>query len=282
MTESIQPNTLYVVATPIGNLGDISQRAIEVLQGVDSIAAEDTRHSARLCQHFDISTPLHAYHDHSGEHKVVAFLDRIERGASLALISDAGTPLISDPGFRLVKLARERGIKVVPIAGACAFVAALSAAGLPSDRFTFEGFLASKSGARQRQLEALANETRTLIFYESPHRIVDSLSDMVAAFGAERELVLARELSKTFETFIPGTAASVLETVQADHNQRKGEMVVMVAGAETQVEQIDPAVEHIMRSLLAELPIKQAAKIAAQITGLKKKVLYQWGLDQKT
>jgi len=281
MTESIQPNTLYVVATPIGNLGDISQRAIAVLQGVDSIAAEDTRHSARLCQYFDIRTPLQAYHDHSDEHKVAAFLDRIEQGASLALISDAGTPLISDPGFRLVKLARQRGIQVVPIAGACAFVAALSAAGLPSDRFTFEGFLPSKSGARQRQLEALASETRTLIFYESPHRIVDSLSDMVVAFGGERELVLARELSKTFETFIPGTAASVLEAVQADRNQQKGEMVVMVAGAETQVEKIDPAVEHIMRSLLAELPIKQAAKIAAQITGLKKKVLYQWGLDQK-
>lgn len=282
MTESIQASTLYVVATPIGNLGDFSQRAIDVLRGVDRIAAEDTRHSARLCQHFDIDTQLMAYHDHSDEAKVGAFLQCLERGESLALISDAGTPLISDPGYRLVNMARSRGIKVIPIPGACAFVAALSAAGLPSDRFTFEGFLVSKSGARQRQLEALANETRTLIFYESPHRIVDSLSDMVAAFGAERELVLARELSKTFETFIPGTAASVLKVVQADHNQQKGEMVVMVAGAAQRAEVIDPAVENIMRCLLAELPIKQAAKLTADITGLRKKVLYQWGLDNKS
>ncbi|MCV6628007.1 MAG: 16S rRNA (cytidine(1402)-2'-O)-methyltransferase [Cellvibrionaceae bacterium] len=272
---------LYIVATPIGNLADISQRALEVLAQVDRIAAEDTRHSARLCQHFGIDTPLVAYHDHSDEHKTQALLDALATGQQLALISDAGTPLISDPGYRLVKLARDAGIKVVPVPGACAMAAALSVAGLPSNRFCFEGFLPAKAGARSRALAELAKETRTLIFYEAPHRIEDCLADMVATFGFERELVLARELTKTFETLLAGSAAEVLAQVRADPNQRKGEMVILVHGAEPVVDTIEPEAERIMECLLAELSLKQAASLGAEITGLRKKVLYQWALDQK-
>lgn len=273
--------TLYVVATPIGNLGDISQRAIEVLNSVDLIAAEDTRHSSRLCQHFSIGTRLKAYHDYSDQAHSEAMISQLLQGQDIALISDAGTPLISDPGYRLVKLAREAGIKVVPIPGACAMAAALSVAGLPSNRFCFEGFLPAKSGQRLNALQALLKEERTMIFYEAPHRIADSLAAMVEVFGAQRELVLARELTKTFETVLAGTAQEVLSQVEADHNQRKGEMVVLLKGFESSEEQLDSKVEHIMRCLLAQLPVKQAAHIAAEITGLRKKELYQWALDNK-
>lgn len=273
--------SLYIVATPIGNLGDISQRALDTLRTVDKIAAEDTRHSARLCQHFDITTPLMAYHDHSDEARSRSLIESLQSGQNLALISDAGTPLISDPGFRLVKLARDEGIRVVPIPGACAMAAALSVAGLPSDRFCFEGFLPSKTGTRENTLSALAGETRTMIFYEAPHRIEDSLASMVNCFGPERSLVVARELTKTFETLLSGTAAEVLARVQEDPNQRKGEMVILVEGAEPSTSELDAEAQRVMTCLLAELSVKQAAQLGAQITGLRKKVLYQWALDQQ-
>ncbi len=273
--------SLYVVATPIGNLGDITQRAIEVLSNADLIAAEDTRHSSRLCQHFSINTPLRAYHDYTDQAQTEAMLDLLNGGKNIALISDAGTPLISDPGYRLVKIARDAGIKVVPVPGACAMAAALSVAGLPSDKFCFEGFLPAKAGQRLNALQVLLDEERTMIFYEAPHRIIDSLTAMSEVFGADRELVLARELTKTFETLISGAATEVLAAVEADHNQRKGEMVILVKGCEASAKQLDANVEHMMRCLLAQLPVKQAAQIGAEITGLRKKELYQWALDNK-
>ncbi|MBU3070988.1 16S rRNA (cytidine(1402)-2'-O)-methyltransferase [Aestuariicella sp. G3-2] len=274
--------TLYVVATPIGNLGDMVPRAVEILQTVDVIAAEDTRHSARLLDHFHITTPLVAYHDHTDERQVEALISRIKGGESMGLISDAGTPLVSDPGYRLVRRARQEGIRVVPVPGACAMIAALSASGLPSDRFSFEGFLPPKSGQRINRLQPLVSEERTLIFYEAPHRIQDCLTDMATIFGADREAVLAREITKTFETIRGGSLQELGEFVASDPNQRKGEMVVMVRGKPkpAQDQGLDAEAERIMTILLKDLSVKQASQLGAEITGLKKKALYQWALDQ--
>ncbi|WP_444940960.1 16S rRNA (cytidine(1402)-2'-O)-methyltransferase [Microbulbifer sp. ZKSA004] len=273
---------LYIVATPIGNLADMVPRAIEVLQCADLVAAEDTRHSQRLFSHFNIDTPLMAYHDHSDDKRTEQILQRLEQGQTIALISDAGTPLISDPGYRLVREARERGIKVSPIPGACAFVSALSAAGLPSDKFSFEGFLPAKSGARERALQELASDTRTLVFYEAPHRVAGTLEAMAVVFGGNREAVIAREVSKAFETFQLMPLAELVEWVRADSNQQRGEIVLMVRGAERSREsELDGEAQRVMSLLLAELPPKKAAAIAAEITGVKKKVLYNWSLEQK-
>ncbi|UTF61915.1 16S rRNA (cytidine(1402)-2'-O)-methyltransferase [Gilvimarinus sp. DA14] len=277
-----QPGILYVVATPIGNLADMVPRAVTVLQTVSVIACEDTRHSARLLQHFAIETPCVAYHDHSDEKKVDALLARLQAGEAVALISDAGTPLVSDPGFRLVRRAREQGVKVVPVPGACAFVAALSAAGLPSDRFIFEGFLPAKSGARLKQLQALAGESRTLIFYEAPHRVLECLQDMITAFGAEREVVLARELSKAFETIHGAAVGELAHWVASDSNQQRGELVLLVRGAPPQAEGLDDDAVRTMEVLLAELPLKQAAALGAKLTGLRKNELYQWALARQS
>lgn len=276
-----QEACLYVVATPIGNLGDITARALEVLSSVAVIAAEDTRHSARLCKHFGLTAPLVAYHDHSDESRSNALLERIAKGDSVALISDAGTPLISDPGYRIVKLARDAGIKVVPIPGACAMAAALSIAGLPSNRFCFEGFLPAKAGTRNNALQDLVAEARTLIFYEAPHRIVESLQSMVSVFGESREVVLARELTKAFETVLSGTLSEVLAMVEADSNQRRGEMVILLKGAEAVVSEVHEEARRIMTCLLEQLSVKQASQLGAEITGIRKKVLYQWALDQQ-
>ncbi|MEE8058429.1 MAG: 16S rRNA (cytidine(1402)-2'-O)-methyltransferase [Pseudomonadales bacterium] len=271
---------LYVVATPIGNLGDMVPRAVEVLQLVDVIAAEDTRHSKRLMQHCNISTPLVAYHDHSGATTVDALVKKLTCGQSIALISDAGTPLISDPGYRIVDAALTAGIKVVPIPGASAAIAALSAAGLPSDRFIFEGFLSAKQQARINQLQTLSEETRTLIFYEAPHRLLACLRDMVEIFGGYRQAVMARELTKTFETIKRAPVAELADWVEQDSNQRKGECVLLVHGAE-KIEGADTEGQRVFDVLVAALPLKQAAALAAQITGVKKNRLYQYGLDKR-
>jgi len=266
--------TLYVVATPIGNLADLTPRAQDVLRSVAAICAEDTRRSGQLLAHFGIQQPLVALHDHNEEALAQRIVARLQAGESLALVSDAGTPLVSDPGYRLVRAAREAGIRVSPVPGACAAIAALSVAGLPSDRFTFEGFLPAKGSGRRERLQGLAAETRTLVFYESSHRITESLADMVATFGAERPAVLARELTKLFETVLDGTLASLLQQVEADDNQRKGEFVVMVQGAADD-EQAQLAAGRRMYAKLSEhLPPSTAAKLAAEITGAPRKALY--------
>ena len=280
MTQSTLLGTLFVVATPIGNLHDMVPRAIETLQTVKLIAAEDTRHSGRLLAHFAIDTPTVAYHDHSDERRLEQLLGHLQNGEDLALISDAGTPLVSDPGYRLVRAARDRGIRVVPIPGACALTAALSASGLASDRFSFEGFLPAKAGARQRALEELAQEPRTLIFYEAPHRVLECLRDMQEAFGGEREAVLARELTKAHETVRNAPLAELVDFVAADSNQQRGEIVLLVQGAPKRADAgLDAQSQRTMEVLLAELPLKQAASIGAKLTGLKKNFLYQWALD---
>lgn len=281
---SAKPGVLYVVPTPIGNLADMVPRALSVLQTADVIAAEDTRHSGKLMQHFQITTPMIAYHDFSNESRGEELLNRLEQGQTVALISDAGTPLISDPGYRLVAAARQAGIQVIPIPGACAAIAALSASGLPSDRFSFEGFPPAKSGARKELFSALAADPRTLIFYESPHRILASLTDMVEVFGPQRRIVMAREISKTFETFLSGTTSAVRAQVEVDLDQQKGEIVVLVEGYRAPEEVDGPSAEaqRVMQLLLdAQLPLKQAAGLAAEISGDKKNRLYDWALRQR-
>jgi 16S rRNA (cytidine1402-2'-O)-methyltransferase len=270
-----QAGRLWVVATPIGNLDDLSPRARRTLAEAELIAAEDTRHSAALLQHAGIATRCIALHEHNEREISAGLVERLRAGAQIALISDAGTPLISDPGFRLVRAAREAGITVSPVPGACAAIAALSAAGLPSDRFVFEGFLPVKSAARRAHLQPLRNETRTLIFYESSHRIVDALDDLVAAFGGERRAVVARELTKLFETVLDGTLADLAARVLADPNQQRGEFVVLVGGA---VEDAAAARlgegRRVFELLRKELPPGRAAKLAAEISGASRKQLY--------
>lgn len=271
--------TLYVVATPIGNLADMVPRAVEILHTVDLVAAEDTRHSGRLLAHFGIGKPLLPYHDHSDPAQVQRILAALATGKSVALISDAGTPLIADPGYRLVRAARAQGCRVTPIPGSCAAIAALSAAGLPSDRFAFEGFLPAKRSARRHRLETLARVPHTLIFYEAPHRVAETLGDLCDTFGGEREAALARELTKTFETFLTGTLAAILAAVTADTNHQRGEIVVVVGGADLHDDATATAeAERVLRLLLVELPLKQAAELAARITGGSKNLLYQKAL----
>lgn len=287
MTPSAAANSplgsLYVVATPIGNLDDISARALNILRSVALVAAEDTRHSARLMQHFGIGTPLAACHEHNERDQGGRFLARLLAGDDVALISDAGTPLISDPGYHLVRQARAAGIAVVPVPGACALIAALSAAGLPSDRFIFEGFLPAKTAGRRARLEQVKEEPRTLIFYEAPHRILECLQDMQAVFGDERPALLARELTKTFETLKGMPLAELAAWVAADSNQQRGECVVLVAGwqAPEGEEAVNAEALRVLNLLLAEMPLKRAAALAAEITGVRKNLLYQVALGQQ-
>lgn len=271
---------LYVVPTPIGNRADMVPRAIEVLQSVSLIAAEDMRHSRPLLNHFGIETPMIAYHDHSDERVVERVLAALRSGDSVALISDAGTPLISDPGYRIVDAAHSEGIAVVPIPGACAAIAALSAGGLPSDRFCFEGFLPAKMQARHTALSALAAETRTLVFYEAPHRLLATVQAMAEVFGGERIAVLARELSKLHETIRRASLAELAEWINQDSNQQRGECVLLVKGAPAREQALDAEAERILCLLMDELPLKQAAQLAAQITGLKKNLLYDAGVKR--
>ena len=273
---------LYIVATPIGNQSDFSPRAIEVLQGVDKIAAEDTRHSARLLKEFAISTHCVALHEHNERQYADKLIEEILRGKNIALISDAGTPLVSDPGYWLVNRAHQQQIKVVPVPGPCALIAALSASGLSASRFCFEGFIPVKKGQRQHFFEQRQTEPRTLIFYEAPHRIQESLTDMRTVFGPERIIVLARELTKKFETIKRTTIGQLAEWVTADENQQKGEIVLLLEGfTRTDTEMLSQEHERILRLLLAELPLKQAVKLAVEICGEKKKKMYNFALQIK-
>ncbi|HAD30779.1 MULTISPECIES: 16S rRNA (cytidine(1402)-2'-O)-methyltransferase [unclassified Methylophaga] len=269
---------LYIVATPIGNLADISARAIEVLSSVDVIAAEDTRHSKYLLQHHGIETSTISLHEHNEQQRSELLLSRIAAGESIALISDAGTPLISDPGYRLVNMAREQGIKVIPIPGACAVIAALSASGLSAERFAFEGFLPPKSTARLQALKSLANEPRTLIFYESPKRMVASLQDMLTVFGGDRKACLARELTKMFETIVTLPLAELVDVVINDANHQKGEIVLLVEGQAAVVDSDEAEEVRVLQILLDEVSLKQAAAITASILGIKKNKAYEMAL----
>ncbi|MCV9879710.1 16S rRNA (cytidine(1402)-2'-O)-methyltransferase [Brenneria izbisi] len=276
----ISASTLYIVPTPIGNLGDITQRALAVLQRVDLIAAEDTRHTGLLLQHFAINARLFALHDHNEQQKADTLLAKLQSGQSIALVSDAGTPLINDPGYHLVRRCREAGIRVVPLPGACAAIAALSAAGLPSDRFCYEGFLPAKTKARKDVLRALLEEPRTLIFYESTHRLLDSLQDMVEVMGAQRYVVLAREITKTWESIQGAPVGELLAWVKEDENRRKGEMVLIVEGHQADERELPATALHTLALLRAELPLKKAAALAAEIHGVKKNALYRYALEQ--
>jgi len=267
--------TLYIVATPIGNLGDMTQRAIEVLRQVDCIAAEDTRHSAPLLRHFEINQTLVAYHEHNEREMAKTLLARLQSGQSIALITDAGTPLISDPGFQLVRAARKAGISVVPIPGPSALTCALSVSGLPCDRFVFEGFLPAKAAARRSRLESLRVETRTVVFYESPHRVQETLSDLVDIFGKERHAVLARELTKIHEVIYSATLADLVILVDSDPNQRRGEFVLLVEGA-LEIEDVDhQEAKRVLEILLQEVSTRQAVELSAKILGVPKNILYE-------
>lgn len=277
----ISASTLYVVPTPIGNLGDITHRALEVLKGVDLIAAEDTRHTGLLLQHFAINARLFALHDHNEQQKADHLLAKLQEGQSIALVSDAGTPLINDPGYHLVRRCREAGIRVVPLPGACAAITALSAAGLASDRFCYEGFLPAKTKGRKDTLQALIEEPRTLIFYESTHRLLESLQDMVTVLGPQRYVVLARELTKTWESIHGAPVGELLAWVQEEETRRRGEMVLIVEGHKVQVDDALPAAALRTLALLQkELPLKKAAALAAEIHGVKKNALYKYALEQ--
>lgn len=274
---------LYIVATPIGNLGDMTSRAVEVLSRCDLIAAEDTRHSAHLLQHFAINRPTISFHDFSSTRQLERLLLQLRQGQNIALISDAGTPTIADPGYELVSAARRQGSAVIPIPGASALLAALSVAGLPTDQFIFLGFLPARAAARGQLLERLQQETRTLVFFESPHRITDSLQQIVTVFGAQRLLFVGRELTKKFETTFLAPAGEGLQRIVDDAQQQKGEFVLVLAGADSQQPE-DRRLQEALRVLdllLAELPLKQAVSLAAQISGAPRNELYSAALKKQ-
>ena len=273
--------TLYVVATPIGNLEDLSPRAVRILSSVALIAAEDTRHSKKLLTHFGVGTRLMALHDHNERSMAGRLIRQLEQGEDVALISDAGTPLISDPGYPLVSAAHDAGIRVLPIPGPAALTAALSVAGLPTDRFFFEGFLPARQTARRQRLHDLRAQPFTLVFYEASHRIADALADMAECLGAERRATIARELTKTFETVRHDTLSGLRTWLEHDPHRQKGEFVVMVHGAVTDSSRLDEQACHTLAVLLEELPLKQAVSLAARITGLSRNALYDYGLTLK-
>ena len=275
----LSPAKLYIVPTPIGNLSDITQRALTVLEQVDIICAEDTRHTGKLLSHYSISTRTMSVHDHNERGRVDTLVAKLEQGQSIALVSDAGTPLISDPGYHLVNGIRTAGFDVVPLPGACAAITALSGAGVATDRFCFEGFLPAKSAGRNAQLTALQTEERTMVFYESPRRVCDTITEMIKVFGGDRHIVLARELTKTFETIYGAPAQELLEWLNSDENNRRGEMVIMVSGYKKDNDTISPEVVDALKLLATELPLKKAAALVAKLYDQKKNALYKFGLE---
>ncbi len=280
LSEPIEP-ALYIVASPIGNMADISLRALWVLGRVDMIAAEDTRHSKRLLDNYGITTRLMSLHEHNESQKAEQIVQRIVGGQSIALVSDAGTPLISDPGYLLVNHVRANSLPVKSVPGACALIAALSVSGLPTDRFSFEGFLPAKPAARKNKLEALKEEARTLVFYESPHRVQAALRAIRDVFGDNREMVLAREITKRFETVLKGRVNDLCDLVELDENQRKGELVLVIQGYQSAGVELDPKAKSLLLHLVDYVPLKQAAAIVAQHYGGHKKAYYQFGVQAK-
>ena len=277
-----QSGTLYVVATPIGNLDDLSTRARQILSSVQLIAAEDTRHSGKLLQLIGCNTPMLSLHEHNEEHRWQELLERLQQGMNIALISDAGTPLISDPGYLLVSELSQRGIRVVPIPGPCAAIAALSVAGLSTGRFVFEGFLPVKAGKRRERLGELLREERTLVFYEAPHRCQETLQDMLTVMGGERRIAVCRELTKLHEATYYGDLATLAARALEDHSLSRGELVFVVAGAESEARSaLSVDVEKLLSALLEELPASQAAKLAARISGSDRAALYEMAVQRK-
>ena len=272
--------TLFIVATPIGNLNDITFRAVEILKSVDIILAENTRHSKKLLQHLNITKPIRAFHEHNEREKTKAIIDELHSGKSIALISDAGTPLISDPGYFLVVQAKKEGLRVVPIPGASALITALSASGLASDSFTFLGFLPSKQIARIKLLKTLLNQTKTSIFYESPKRILATLTDMHAIFGDSREVCLAKELTEVFETIQTDSIPNLINYLTADENNQKGEFVILIAANDKiDIVEAETRLDSLLPILCAEMGASKAAKLAAKITGIDKKICYKKAID---
>jgi 16S rRNA (cytidine1402-2'-O)-methyltransferase len=273
---------LYVVATPIGNLSDISRRAVEILGEVDLVAAEDTRHTKKLLDALNIHAPaMLSLHEHNERERLDHLLALLQEGRRIALVSDAGTPLISDPGFPLVARCREHGVKVVPVPGPSAVITALSVSGLPTDRFLFEGFLPRTASKRQARLDLLRDFSSTMVFYESSHRILQTLTDMQHLFGEDRQAVMARELTKAFETVVPGTLARLVEIVTADPNQQRGEFVVMVAGAEARPEMVEAEARRVLDAFADELSPNRLAKVVAKLYGGNKRDYYQYLLEKK-
>lgn len=278
---SITKSTLYIVATPIGNLQDLSPRGQAILREVDLIAAEDTQHSRRLLNYFGITTPLQSLHEHNEKHILPQLIKRLCHGESLALISDAGTPTISDPGHQLVQAVHTEHFPVIAIPGPCALISALSVSGFPTDHFVFDGFLPAKTSARRHRLQELAEESRTLTFYEAPHRLMESLNDMVEIFGAERMAVLAKELTKVFETVYRATLAKIVEWLNERPERQQGEFVIVIQGAAIQPKVVDAEVARIFHQLREELPLNQAARLTSKLTGVSKNTLYQLGLKSE-
>lgn len=272
---------LYVVATPIGNLADISQRALDVLREVDLIAAEDTRHSARLLEAYSITTPLLSYHDHNEQAKSPVIVEKLQAGQNIALISDAGTPLINDPGYRLLAAVHDAGITVVPVPGANAAIALLSVSGLAVNSFTFEGFPPVKSQQRQKYYAAWSHSPHAHVFYESSHRILDSLKDACAVLGSERSCAMGRELTKTFETIKRCTLGELYEFVAADNNQQKGEFVIVISRSEEEESELGGEVREMLEKVLPLLSVKQASQVVAALTGMKKNQIYQLALEMQ-
>jgi len=274
--------TLYVIATPIGNLNDISSRALDILSKVDILACEDTRHSSSLLQHFGLKTKLTSLHAHNEQTASLILFNKLQAGENVGLVSDAGTPLISDPGFYLVQLALQAGIKVSPIAGPCAAIAALSVSAIPSSSFVFEGFLPSKSSARRQKIGELQHEKRTIILYEAPHRLLDCVQDLADIFGGERMATLAREISKTFETILHGSLAELTIKIKQDSNQQRGECVLVIAGnfeITNNKQQLNEQHITTLKLLLSELPLAKAVQLTAKITGLRKNLIYEYALN---
>lgn len=277
----VEASTLYIVATPIGNLADISQRALTILEHVDIIACEDTRHTQKLLSAYSIKNKTLSLHDHNETYRQTQIEQMLTEGKSIALVSDAGTPLISDPGYHIVSHLKQRKHKVVPIPGACAAITALSAAGLATDRFSFEGFLPSKQGARQKVLTELVDEPRTMVFYDAPRRAIDTVSDIVEVLGSDRKIVIARELTKTFETIHSDTAGDFLTWLEQDPNQLKGEMVLIIEGYKADPNAIPSKAIETLKLLLTHMKPKVACAIAADIYGIKKNSLYEIALELK-
>jgi len=272
--------TLFIVATPIGNLDDITFRAVETLKSVDLVLAEDTRHSQKILNHFDIKTPISAFHDYNEREKCATVIDKLKQGESIALISDAGTPLISDPGYVLVTVAKKNSVNVVPIPGPSALIAALSASGIPSDCFSFFGFLPSKQNARIKILKTFVSRPETIIVYESPKRILATLTDMLFVFGEAREVCLAKELTKTFETILTTNIPSLIDYITSDLSHQKGEFVLLISssGKKKQLE-LDQQLDNLLPALCSEMGASKAARLAAKITGIDKKYCYQRAIE---